>query len=130
MALGELTRQLAQQAIGNQVKEVLDGGEKPAALQEETVSAVILAQLHAMQKALKEDEELAVTCEAARETLRVLEIYAPSPRLFVLTGVDSQKSVARVISPPEALQLVCRVVKAHAGAKPARLRIVAPRPQH
>ena len=129
MNIGSLTKQLAQQAIGNQVKEVMDSispaESAPAA--EETLGQTLLNQIVAMEKALKDDRELAVICTAGPETLRVLEIFLPTWRVAVLTGVDAERSVTRVISPVDALQLVCKPMPVAAGAKPVRLRIVAPK---
>jgi hypothetical protein len=113
MALGELTRQLAQQAISGQVQEVVDAlrppdlskiseslpSDKAAAAQGEPVGQTIIGQLQAMQKALKEDEELVALFTAGLDTLRVLEIYIPSWRVIVLTGIDAQMLVTRVLSP-------------------------------
>jgi hypothetical protein len=82
-----------------------------------------------MQNGLKEDQELVVLCTIGLETLRALEFYAPSPRLLVLTGIDSDRSITRVISPVETLQLVCKPMPVQEGAKPARIRFVVPRPK-
>ena len=135
MALGEITKQFAKQAIVDalrppdlsKISESL-GGEKAAApAQSENVGGVIVAQLHAMQKALKDDEELLVLCVAGMETLRVLEVYMPSWRVAVLTGIDTEKTITRVISPVDALQLVAKPVKTQAGSKAIRLRFVTPK---
>ena len=70
MALGEFTKQIAQQAILSATSK-----EPPppiAPQQSENVTAVFLGQIHAMQKALKDDEELLVQFG----TIRVLEIFA------------------------------------------------------
>jgi hypothetical protein len=80
-----------------------------------------------MQKSLKEDQELVVLCTTGLGTLRVLEIYAPSWRVVVLTGIDADKTVTRVISPVESLQLVCKPMAVQAGAKPAHIRFVTPK---
>jgi hypothetical protein len=102
-------------------------GDKPAAAPGESIAALILGQVAAMQKALKDDEELVVLASAAVETLRVLEIYAPSPRLLVVTGIDSQRTVTRVIAPADSLQLVCKVMKAQEQSRPVRIRLIAPK---
>jgi hypothetical protein len=121
MALGDLTKQIAEQAIRNAVNP-------PAAPpRPDNPGAAMLAQVQAMQKALKDDEELLVLFHAGSETVRVLEFYFPSWQVAVLTGIDADKSVTRVISPVEALQLVCKVAKAPAGATPARIKFVTPR---
>jgi hypothetical protein len=122
MALGDLTKQLASQAIRNAVNP-------PAAPpRPDNPGAAMLAQVQAMQKALKEDEELIVLFHAGGETVRVLEFFFPSWQVAVLTGIDTgignDKSVTRVISPVESLQLVCQVTKAPPGAAPARIKFV------
>jgi hypothetical protein len=94
---------------------------------EEMPGQTLLNQVGAMEKALKDDRELVVVCTVGPESLRVLEIYLPTWHVAVLTGVDPDRTVTRVISPVESLQLVCKPVPVAAGAKPARLRIVAPK---
>lgn len=78
-----------------------------------------------MQKALKEDEELVVSCQ----NIRVAEIFTPSRTMAVLTGHDAERNLARVIAGVESLQLVCRVSKVPAGARPARISLVTPKPK-
>ena len=75
-----------------------------------------MGQIHSMQKALKEDEELVVWFTNASETLRVMEIFLPSPKLAVLSGHDADHNLTRVISPVDALQLVAKVMKVAAGS--------------
>jgi hypothetical protein len=124
MALGEFTKQLAQQAIGEQMKDLLD--PKPAApAQPDNLCTTILGQIQAMQKVLKEGEELVVLCHAAGESLRVMEFYAPTWNVAVLTGMDANRNITRIISPVESLQLVCKVMKAQGS--PAALRIRTPK---
>ncbi|HYO80070.1 MAG TPA: hypothetical protein VES20_01610 [Bryobacteraceae bacterium] len=129
MNLGSLTKQLAQQAIGSQVKDVMESisPSEPAGHPEEHLGQTLLNQIVAMEKALKEDRELAVICTAGPETLRVLEIFLPTWSVAVLTGVDADRSVTRVISPVNALQLVCKPMPVTPGTKPVRLRVVAPK---
>ncbi|MEO7144908.1 MAG: hypothetical protein ABI165_15530 [Bryobacteraceae bacterium] len=143
MALGQFTKQLAQQAIGDHVKDMLDSlrpadlsalsesakSAKPAAAQAETVSAIVLGQVQAMQKALKEGEELVVLCYAGAETMRVLEFFVPAWSVVVLTGIDPQRNITRIVSPIESLQLVCKVMKAAPDAKPIQLRFLMPKPK-
>lgn len=120
MALGDLTKQLVLDAMRqpDSPPPVADSGN---------VGATILGQVQAMQKALKDDQELVVLCSAGGETIRVLEFFLPSWQVAVLTGVDSGKSISRVISPVESLQLVCKVVKA--PAKPTRINFFTPKPK-
>ncbi len=120
MALGDLTKQLAEQAIRS-------AASKPAAPPAESLGAAALGQVQAMQKALKDDEELLVLYHAGGETIRVLEFFLPSGHLIVLTGADKDRTVTRVIAPAESLQLVCKVMKVQPPAKPARIGFVAPR---
>jgi hypothetical protein len=120
MALSELTKQIAQQAI-------LSATEKPAPSSSplEPAGAVIVAQIGAMQKALKEDEELVVHLLSGGEKIRVFEIFLPSTQVAVLSGVDSSRAGTRVVSAVAALQLVCRTAKVPPGAKPARINLVS-----
>jgi hypothetical protein len=123
MALVDLTKQLAKEALLSAAKEPAPA---PAATSENT-GATILGQIQAMQKALKEDEELAIWCGTGPDRIRVLEIFFPSWRIAVLTGHDSERNLSRFISPVDSLQLTAKVVKAPAGAKPGRVGLVAPK---
>jgi hypothetical protein len=122
MALADLTKQLAQQAIlsATEKKE-----EKPAP--PDSVGSVLLGQIHAMQKALKEDEELAVWFQNGAEKIRVMEIYFPSWKLAVLSGHDPDRVLSRVVTPVESVQLIVKVMKVPAGAKPVRVGLVTPK---
>lgn len=134
MALGNIAKQIAQQAIGNQVKEVLGTHETPAPEKTpvpgspaENISGVMLAQLQAMQKAIKENEELVVFVRHGNETLRVLEVFVPSPQVLVLGGIDSQNNVTRVICGAASVQLTCKVLKIEPNAKATALRFLVPK---
>ncbi len=143
MGLGDLTKQFAKEAIRSSTKDVLETlrppelssiadaitGVKPhaQASQSDSAGAVILAQLGAMQKALKEDEELVVICEAGLETLRVLDVFLPSWKVAVLTGIDTEKIVTRVVCPVERLELTCKVMKTPPETKPVRVRLIPPK---
>jgi hypothetical protein len=123
MALGELTKQIAQQAILSATSKEPPPPAPAAPPAAENPAAVLLGQLGAMQKALKEDEDLVVTCQ----NIRVVEIFTPSRTMAVLTGHDSERNLTRIIAGVESLQLSCRVVKLHPGAKPTRLNLIVPR---
>jgi hypothetical protein len=144
VSFGQFTKEFAKQALGDQVKDVVDslrpadaaatadslGGTKPgASVPGENVGAIVIGQVQAMQKSLKEDQELIVLCTTGLETMRVLEVYAPSWRVVVLTGIDSDKVITRVVSPVDSLQLVCKPMPVRAGSKPARIRFVTPKPE-
>src|SRR5689334_6299705 len=125
MALGELTKQIAQQALLNATTEKPAPPAAPA--QADNASAVILGQVHAMQKALKEDEELAIYYQNGPDRVRVMEIFMPSRQIAVLSGPDAERNVTRVIAAVESLQLVCKIVKVQAGAKAVRVNLVTPK---
>jgi hypothetical protein len=143
MGLGQITKQIAGEAIRSSTKDMLDAfrppelssitdaiaGTKPNQPpgQTDNVGATILGQIQAMQKALKDDEELMVLCTAGVETLRVLEIFLPSWRVMVLTGIDTEKAITRVVCPVERVQLTCKAMKAPPNAKASRIRIIAPK---
>jgi hypothetical protein len=144
MALAQIGKQLAQQMVGEKIQDVMDSlrppdvakildptkQEKPAAPPAgEPLGATILAQVQAMQRACKEDQELVVLCNAGIETLRVLEFYPPTPQLLVMTGIDTARNLTRVISPVESVQLVCKVMAVQPGAKPARINFINPKPK-
>ena len=123
MALGDLTRQIAKEALLSAAAPAPK--EPPAASpQSENLGAVIFSQIQAMQKALKEDEELVVWFSTGSERIRVVEIFLPSRQVAVLTGPDSDRSLTRIISPISALQLICKVARTSAGVKPARVNLV------
>ena len=125
MALGELTKQIAQQALLSATEKAPE--KPPAPPPPENPAAVVLGQIAAMQKALKEDEELVVTLHAGGERMRVMEIFTPSRQMVVLTGHDGERNLTRVISSVDSLQLVCKVMKAPAGGKPVRVGLIAPK---
>jgi hypothetical protein len=122
MALSDLTKQLAEQAIRN-------AASKPATPPApENLGSAILGQVQAMQRALKEDEELIVTLQLGGLSLRVLEFFSPTWQVAVLTGTDqdrNDKSIVRVVSPVESLQLLCRVTKVPLPARPHRIGFVS-----
>jgi hypothetical protein len=142
VSLGAITKQLAKEAIGDQVQNLLGGNTQaaPAAApsgksapdessSSEGLAFVLMAQVQAMQNVLKEDQELFVQCVAAGESLRVIELFAPSSKVMVLTGLDKDKTLTRIISPADAVQLVCKPIAAVSGAKAMRIRLVTPNPK-
>ena len=129
MALADFTKQLAQQALLSATAPAREpAAPAPKEKPKESACAVILAQINAMQKALKEDEELVVLFQSGAEKIRVLEICVPSWQVAVLKGLDADRNPARVVSPADLLQLVCKVVKAPPGVKPVRVGLIAPKP--
>ena len=124
-ALGNLTMQIAEQALAT--ARTAPPPAPPA--QADPLSAVMLGQVQAMQKALKEEEELHVYCTAGAETVRVLEFFTPAQHVLVLKGLDAAGNMVRVVSPVELLQLVCKVVKVPPPARPARIGFFLPKPK-
>lgn len=140
MAFGDITKQFAKQALGNSAKSVLDSlrpSEVPKLdspqLAEhasvESVGATILAELKAMQNALKEDSELVVLAHTGFEMLRVLEFYVPSPQVAVLIGIDTEKNVTRFITRIDSAQLTCKVMKVQPPAAPVRINFITSKPK-
>ena len=132
MSLGTIGKTLAGQALEATKKNVIDSivGPEPAkpapsaaATPTESVGAIILGQIQAMQRPLRDDHELLVMWQS----LRVTEIFVPTPQVLVLSGLDVQQNLTRVIAPAESLQLVCKVVKVAAGAKAVRVNVMSPR---
>ena len=119
MPLGEITKQLALQAIGNAAAP-----DPPPPV---NLGAAIVVQIQAMQKALKDDQELLILCHTGGETVRVVEVFVPTWQLFVLTGLDAHRNTTRVVVPAEALQLTCKVMKAPPGATPGRVAFKTPK---
>jgi hypothetical protein len=141
MTIGSLGKTLANQAIESTKNTVLDAVRTPTpakpAEQKPTTpagpavdtGAAMVGQIQAMQRPLKEDQELAVLFRAGDEMLRVTEIFVPNTEVLVFAGVDSQGNITRVISPVGAAQVVCRILKVAPGATPSRVNVLTPRPQ-
>ena len=125
MALVDLTKQLAKEAFLSATAR--EPAPAQAATQGDNVGSIILGQIGAMQKALKEDEELVVWFENGVEKIRVMDVIMPSWGLAVLCGLDADRNLTRIISPVESLQLVTKVMKLQAGAKATRVGLVMPK---
>ncbi len=124
MAFTDLTKQIAQQALLSATAPTPK--EQPSAAADASGS-VILGQIAAMQKQLKDDEELVVTFQQGMERIRVLEIFLASPGVAVLIGPDAHRSLTRVVAAVASLQLVCKTAKVAEGAKPARVGLITPK---
>src|SRR5580698_6395874 len=123
MAFADLTKQIAQQAL---LSATTPSKEPPTAPVDSTGNT-ILGQIAAMQKQLKDDEELVVTFQQGTERIRVMEIFLASPSVAVLIGPDANRSLTRVVAAVASLQLVCRTAKVAAGGKPARVGLITPK---
>jgi hypothetical protein len=126
MALVDLTKQLAKEAFLSATREPAPA-PAPAHADSVSIGSLIAGQIGAMQKALKEDEELVVWFQNGGERIRVIEFIMPSWRLVILSGLDSDRNLTRVISGVESLQLVAKVMKLQPGVKPTRVGLVTPR---
>ncbi len=131
VGIGELTKQFAKEALSEQVKDVLGSPSEasaPAAL--DSLTAILMGQVQAMQNALKDDQELVVFATVGATTIRVHEMFAPSSKVLVLSGTDmSDKTLTRVISPADGVQLVCKPTPMPpSNTKGSRIRFVTPQP--
>lgn len=141
MALGNFGKVLADQAIEATKRNVLGSlvGPDPARSAESAsakaaapveIGPIILGQLQGMQKSLREDQELRVEFYTGTETVHVLEIFVPTPQVFVLSGTDSSRQHAcRVITPAATATFTTRIAKLEPGVTPLRLNILSPRPK-
>ena len=124
MALGDLAK-LASEALLSSPEPAAAPSPQPL----DNLGAQILAEIAAMQRALKEDEELVVSFHGSAEKIRVTQIFLPTPKLAVLTGFDTDRTLTRVVTPVEALQLVAKPAKVAPGGKPLRVGLAAPKPK-
>jgi hypothetical protein len=141
MTIGNLGKVLANQAFESTKNTVMDAVRDPpkpatpaplAATHgpdSGAAGAAIVAQIQAMQRPLKDDQELAILISACGETLRATEIFVPNPEVLVFAGVDPQGNITRVIAPANAAQIVCKILKVTPGASASRVNILTPRPQ-
>jgi hypothetical protein len=142
MTIGNLGKVLANQAIESTKATVLDAvmpsdpkKTEPARAPEPRpttivdTGAAIVAQIQAMQRPLKDDQELAVLFRAGDEMLRVNEIFVPNTEVLVFAGVDPHGTVTRVITPANAAQVICKIMKVAPGAVASRVNVLTPRPQ-
>ena len=141
MALADIGRAITGQALDTAKNSMLDAikgepAKKPAAPgpthpapTPDSIGSVILAQVQAMQKSLKEDQELVVQFRSGEEMLRIVEIFVPSPQVFVLSGNDGQQRLTRIVTPVANVQLICKVLRVTPGSAPVRLKIMTPNPR-
>ena len=138
MALADIGRALTGQALDTAKSTMLDAingqpDKKPlpaasAAPVHDSLGSVILAQIQGMQKSLKEDQELAVQFRSGEEMLRIVEIFVPSPQVFVLMGNDGQQRLTRIVAPAATVQLICKVLRVAPGSAAVRLKIMTAAP--
>jgi hypothetical protein len=137
MTIGSIGKVLANQAIETTKNTVMDAVRtpepakpaEPKPVPAADAGAAIVGQIQAMQRPLREDQELAVLFPAGEEMLRVTEIFVPNSEVLVFAGVDSEGNVTRVISPAAAAQVICKILKVSPGATPSRVNVLTPRPQ-
>jgi hypothetical protein len=135
MTIGSIGKALASQAMESTRNTVMDAVRpaepaKPAEARpaQQDTGSIIIGQIQAMQRPLKEDQELAVTFRAGNEMLRVTEIFVPSGQVLVFSGIDPEGNITRVISAVDATQVVCKVVQVAPGSNPVRVNVLTPKP--
>lgn len=140
MALADIGRALTGQALDSAKNSMLDAikgepAKTPVALAatsapaHDGIGSVMLAQIQAMQRSLKEDQELIVQFRSGEEVLRIVEIFVPSPQVFVLSGNDGQQRLTRIVTSAASVQLICKVLRVAPGSTPLRLKIMTPAPR-
>jgi hypothetical protein len=139
MTIGGIGKVLANQAIESTKKTVMDAVNpadpktaKPAETSQPApadIGAIIVGQIQAMQRPLREDQELSVQFRAGHEMLRVTEILVPNAQVLIFVGADAEGRVTRVISPVDMAQVVCKVMPIAPGASPVRVNVLTPKPQ-
>jgi hypothetical protein len=137
MALADIGRALTGQALDTAKSTMLDAinvgpDKKPSAAVTapayDSLGSVVLAQIQGMQKSLNEDQELVVQFRSGEEMLRIVEIFVPSPQVFVLSGNDGQQRLTRIVAPAATVQLICKVLRVAPGSTPVRLKIMTAAP--
>jgi hypothetical protein len=138
MALADIGRALTGQALDSAKSSMLDAikGEPdkkapapmPAQSGQDSLGSVMLAQIQGMQKSLKEDQELVVQFRSGEEMLRIVEIFVPTPQVFVLSGNDGQQRLTRIVAPATTVQLICKILRVTPGAAPVRVKIMTAAP--
>src|ERR1700728_3754406 len=111
MTIGSLGKALANQAMETTKNTVMDAVRpsdpaKPAETKPlpQDTGAIIIGQIQAMQRPLREDQELIVRFRAGNEMLRIKAIFVPTA------------------------QVVCKVLRVAAGASPVRVNVRTPKP--
>jgi hypothetical protein len=138
MTIGSIGKALASQAIESTKNSVMDAVRpadpakpaeaRPAQPFQQDTGSIIIGQIQAMQRPLRDDQELAVTFRAGNEMLRVTEIFVPNGQVLVFSGIDPEGNITRVISAVDATQVVCKVIPVTPGSNPVRVNVLTPKP--
>ena len=143
MTIGSIGKALVSEALDSTKKSVIDAvtttpkaaASTPSApvpaenAMPSSAGATIIGQIQAMQRPLKEDQELAVIVRAGEETLRATEIFVPNGEVLVFAGIDAQGNITRLITAGNSAQVVCKILKVAPGATATRVNVLTPRPQ-
>jgi|GEM_PF-574730 len=145
MNIGNIGKALANQAIETTKKSVMEAvtgpeskpktpdapasSTSPASSANPDIGAIVLAQIQAMQKHLREDQELQVWVRTAQDALRVCEIFVPHNSVLVLSGMDHQGNMTRAIVPADKAELLCKVVPVLTGFTARRVTVMTMRPK-
>jgi hypothetical protein len=141
MTIGNIGKALATQAFESTKNSVIDAvmpenkTAAPAASAASPtaspvdLSGLIVGQIQAMQRPLRDDQELVVKVRAGDEILRVTDIIVPNAQLIVFAGADAQGNITRIVSSAETVQVICKILKVLPGATAVRVNVLTPRPQ-
>ena len=100
----------------NEINNLVSTLKSTPELQADFVEAA-RAQLAALGKILKEDEDLAVYASVGADRMRVFDVEIASATLIVLHGIDAEGARTSALMHPDALNFVCKVVKLKPGVK-------------
>ena len=143
MGIGNIGKLLANQALETTKKSMIESvmgsdAAKPAApdaakalpVATFDVGSIITGQIQAMQRPLRDDQELQVSVSTAHEVLRINEIFVPNSAVLVFSGLDSLGNITRILTPADQVQLVCKIVNLPAGTPAKRVNVLTPRPRN
>lgn len=84
------------------------------------------AQLAALAKHLKEDEDLAVYSSIGVDRMRVFDVEIAAATMVVLHGIDAEGNRTSALAHPDALNFVVKFLKLKPGAKRRMVGFHAP----
>jgi len=100
----------------NEINNLVSTLKSTPELQADFLDAV-RAQMTALGKALKEDEDLAVYSTIGVDRMRVFDVEIASATLVVLHGIDSEGCRTAALVHPDSLSFVCKLAKLKPGSK-------------
>jgi hypothetical protein len=94
--------------------------------QSENMINAILKRITEVQARLTPEQELVVFCSTAAGTIRVLAFQFPSWNVAIISGLDTDKNEAEVITHVQSIQLTCKVQKREPGVRPITIGFTLP----